>query len=986
LVTGKILGSGPSFSSDVGTPGAAVKIITTDEFRSGLAFGDTSITTAHIRGFIDSQASASFGSKIDVTLGRELSTRPFLGTDVTRILAREVPTRPKVVQPIASDRVVKGKSWLPISALINIKSLSAFIRVATPDTTDITARIKAGFDGELDLPAIMKVIRQGDKNLIAIATPVRSAIKNLPTILVSLRKDTKDLPTIIVPLISDTKDLPALLSPFSIFDLQAILESIPPEDLSADLQPIPPKDLPTDLFAIASVDLTASGGGHFPEDLAASASPVLPFDLAAVIRGGFTDIKDLTASLVQKGALFKLTAFVRILQPAFKDLPAKLIVREPKDLTAFIQGLGELDLSASLITQREKQLRAIILGTSPGNIKNLSAIIRRVDAQIEDLKVSPIKAVVSTHTTTGKLPNLDKVAKPFFQNEFVFGTQSQGFFVLNIEPIFGIFPDLHAEIFAQIFFRDNIGGFIRAAELGIKALPANTIAVTPYININKLVLSLIPLLNLTGDLVQRGGFKGLIGITKPVHKAQTGTADDAGFVRVASSFKFFLGTTKGLFVAPKVEGKIRIETFSNSFPFPDLHAVIIGHNESDLSASIREYPFLPITASIIVTDLDHLKGLSANLIPNRIVDLGASLIQFGAFTPLTASIIIDGVIKDLSATLVSVITPISFDVVSVSTQPFSDLSAIIGFERFVRCAPTSSIKALGAYVRVLITGTPDTIIDLPADITALSLLKDLGADIIGRKRTRIRLLGLEFRSRIRSNTFILGTLTPVIPTIKDLVATLTGLSHEFDLPAELNAITLVPQNPEIDNLETIVNLKTSQIKDVLLSFRSQIGTYVYESLTNSIFPTERNTWTVDLRTLLSSDSFFDLAENNKEIALEEISEFFTLDEAIRNAIVLLTEGIKVNLSALVDVRGAINDLAASIGIRGVDRTSNLGASVTLVVNIPDISASINVGLTSSSFLHLVGIIGVQHTQVVEDISASLEGTVINDLSAEVVAI
>lgn len=785
---------------------------------------------------------------------------------------------------------------------------------------------------------------------------------------------------------SPSKELPTTINPFHTKDLLATLSSIPPEDLGASVSLVEPVDLPASILSIASVDLSAFAGAHPPADLSAFMSITQPENIPAFIRGGFSDNLDLGATITQTGGFKDLPVHIKLLQSTIKDLSASITARVPLDLPATIAGFVEKDLPAILITERIFNMRAIVKGFVREAEANLGAFLRRVDSGTKDLPVDPMRAIISTHTNTGKLPNLDRVSRPFFQNIYGFGTQSAGFFVLTLEPIFGNFPDLAASIIAIDFFRKNLGAFVRAATRQEKDLSTNLVSVTPSININKIELSLVPLKNIAASLNPSGGFLGLKTNIKPVHSSSTGTDPNARFITTATSFRFFLGTTKGLFIPPQISQKIRTTSFINPHPRPDLRASIAGWGAFNLGAYIKDYPFFPISASLNPWTLDHIKDFPGTLIPAHLFDLAASITTKGGFESLGASVSPAGQISSLPATLVAFIDPLSFDVVPVSTKPFNNLAATINYDPFVRCAPISAIKTLGAFLKPLFTTATSGGVNLQATLNALSGVGDMGASVVARKVSRIRLAGLSFRAVVSATEAVRASIIPVIPTDEDLAATIQGLSHEFDLEASLTAVRYSTPNIVFERYENVVNLEDpDEVKRILLSFRTQVSTYVFEDVSSSVYPTDQGTWAIDLRTLLRDESFFDRSPKNREFALTDISEFYTLDEAIRNAIVILCERRQVNIGASLTASGAIENISAAIGVVSADRILSLPTSLVAVGNSPDISASINLGPGGSGWSFLNSVISPIYSEQQSSISAEVFGTIQDDLSASITA-
>lgn len=586
------------------------------------------------------------------------------------------------------------------------------------------------------------------------------------------------------------------------------------------------------------------------------------------------------------------------------------------------------DLPASIITQRIREMRAIITGFAPGT-SDLPATVARIDSASIDIQAHTI---------------------------------------------------------AQFIDLTNLAAQLRIIQLGGTDVPSSLTAVAPFYNINKVPFQLVPLANLDADLTQTGGFLPMGAIITPVHSVSTGTAADAGFVVTATSYRFYLGTTGGLFIPPQNIPQVRVSTHKNNTNLPDLSATIAAWNQSDLSATISTYPTADLSGTATALGFDHISDISASTAANHIRNLQASLTSVGDFVGLSASVITRGHVGNLGAVIVPFIDPLGLSVIPVSTQPVANLGAIINYGSLVKCAPTSSIKSLAAYIKPLVTGTVDNMANLSAEITSSLVALDLPTTIEGKKITRIRTLNLTFTAKIRESAALRGSIIPIAHTYSDLASSITGLLHEVDLPASLTPIRYKPQDVNYTAVEVVANLTSGTIKDVLLSFRSQVQHYVYEDVTNAVYATDRGTWAVDLRTQETSDNFFDRALNNREYTLDGLQEFYTLDEAIRSAIVILCERRQSNLGATITVRGASSDLGAQVGAFNLERVVDLPAAIMPVLNLPDISATINTGKQSSSFVAMVGIITPSNARALGDISGSIFGDVEIDLSAEITPI
>jgi hypothetical protein len=779
-------------------------------------------------------------------------------------------------------------------------------------------------------------------------------------------------------------DLGGVLQPYHLRDVLGEITAVIHANITGSVNTVPGVDLPANMIPIPGADLRVIAGGHFPATITASMSITQPVNIPAYIRAGYSSNSDIGGTLTPTGSYTHITGYIKPSINDYRDLPASLNVRYSPNITASIFGWVEADITASLITQRERSIKAIINGWSRLNEKDLSVSIRRSDADTKNL-TAYTKPVISTHTSD-KRPNLDKVLKTFPNNIYMFGSRSRGLYVLTIEPIYGNFPDLHAEIFAKQFYRDNIWASLKAAQRQYLDLGAPMVSVTSYININRINLSLVPSLDLSADTHTLSGYRPMSANVTPLRHAQTETDTEAGYSYTATSFRFFIGTSKGLYIPESVPSTIKVSSYVNSHQNPDLNAFVHGWHEANISASIKAYPSSSIAGSLNAYGFDRIKDFPVFLEPMYPKDITASINPFGAFENLLATVQSSGGFKNLTAQLLPVISADSIDILEISMQPFADMAAIINYTSLVSCSPSSAYSGIAGYVRAFISGSADNISNLSASIDASNENSDLIGTIVSRGRSRIRLLSLMFRARNRSNSLMLASITAVSRTYADVQASITGLSHEKDLIGSLTPVTLRPNKVTVNNIETVVDLKdTDNVKEILVSFRNQVSSYVFEDASSMVYVTDRGTWVVDLRTKLLEDSLYDNSARNKAIALTDVSEFYTLDEAIRNAIVLLTEGRSNDMTAAIAATGSIKQLQAEITGLTLDRSSTISAKIVPVDYLPDLAAEINTGEFSSAYKALFASISPE-TEEEAEIAAEVIGNIIDDLSVSITAV
>lgn len=931
--------------------------ITSSALTPTVAFGqtlaaDTISLTAEVT---DSSVSArpDFAKLESFTeLRRVISghTAPYGGSELADYLSSRVNA--------AVRSVSVSKDW---------RHIPDFERSPTSSQRDLKTRVLAQeINRYKDLDAFLRPFSRGSNDISTSVLPIPGV----------------DLGAFALPI--PPKDLPAILFPFHTRDLEAAANAIPPVDLAAAVLSIPPADLGAEFVSIPSVNLPAKGGGHFPAHLTASVSITQPVLLPAFIRAASAGQAELGASITQVGGFKDLPAILNVGLRENFDLTAFIRVKTPQDLRAFIHPYHVADLGAEIITQRVKDLRAIIAGYVRQVPKDLSAYLRIIFPDYKDLPVTPFHMVHHTHTSD-KLVNITRVSKIFPKNVYAFGTRTQGFFFLTIEPIFGYFPDLHGYLNAVPFSHSDLNTSIVCYTRTNKDVSANVNVGLPLLNINKLVLSLHPSKDMHAELTSRGGYKELNAIIRMSRAGSTGTASDAGFVTTATTYRFYLGTNKGLLVAPEIRSTLKTNFYINNHPTPDLHAFVHGWHVADFGAYISWYPYVSLGATLTPLDFTRIGNLHASIGVSHVSELMASISRVGHYVGLGATLESSGGYSDLSAIIVPYINILSLLTLPVSTKPFSNLGASINFSSEFGCGGSSAFLDLSAFVRVVLNDDA-SVKDLPTEINVTSMRKDLEAEITGRKRTRIRTVTLNFRSKIRDTSAIPGYITPLRMAEISLAAEIFGKSHEFDLSAEITTVRLSPQRVNYTAFETMVNLAhPDDLKKIMLSFKSQVSTYVYDEVANSVFSTDRGTWAIDLRTVVNNKSFFDSSDEVRVRELSDISEFYSLDEAIRFALVVLCERVQTDLPTEIAAVGGAKGLRATLTISSADRIKNLSAKLVSVLSHPDLTAEINTGPGSSSLSTLMASLAPSRSTPVS-LGAVVNGEIISDFSASLTVI
>ncbi len=785
------------------------------------------------------------------------------------------------------------------------------------------------------------------------------------------------------PAVTDSTALDATLVPGAV-SITPDPASVVAGTLEADFERITEVNMSAYIRAAyaTALNMSVSLSAVRPVDINAILNVHQPENIPAFLRTAYTAVLDLGSSLTQVGSFEGLPALIKSLSTSYSDMLAEIEVKYPGDLRAFLHGYATTDLGASLVTERYKNLPVIIWGRVVAATSNFGAFVRQDTNGTKDMPVMGMKAVVSTHTSD-KTPNLRKVGKVFYENKFLFGTRSKGLVAFVIEPVYGVFPDLHAEIFAQQYFRASLAALIRPAQRTTTEFPTTLVSVSPHIKITKITLKPQPLRELPTTLNARGGYLSMGALIRGGFSGSTGTAEDAAYTTTASTHRFILGTTKGLYIPKKNTPTIVTTTFNNNHPNPDLRASLRAWQASNIGAYLKVYNLAALPASLTSIGPDQYKDLYAFAEPAYVSDLLASLISTGEYRGLSASIESSGGISNFTASIISFINPLSYTVVPVSTKPFKDIGALINYGSMVSCAGGSQIASLSAYIRGFEGGTEDKAASLGASLNALRLTSGMPAEIVGRKLTRIRTLTLNFRASTRGSSTVNAVAVPKVETYSSLLASISGLSHEINFGASITPVRYALEDVLFTASEHAVNLRNPQnFKDVLLTFRSKVSSYVYEEIGQAIYPTEHGKWAIDLRSVKRQTSFFDRDPESRERLVSSAEGFHSIDEAIRNAISIICDGVQDNLGASIVVGGGSSNLRVSMGVTSIDKFTDMRSKLVSVQTLPDISASVNTGRQSSGYASLMTTIYSGGLAVQSSMPASLDVEVARDLGAE----
>lgn len=747
-------------------------------------------------------------------------------------------------------------------------------------------------------------------------------------------------------------------------DLEAAITAIGGVSLGATTVPVPPKDL----FAFC--------GGHVPSDIAASLLVNPPVDFAVFIRSSFADYSDLAATITGFGGFYDLRSLVRASFYSNSEVWATIICKVPTSFRAYIHGWDQLDLIASVTGVYSADIGGWITPWYRNNMVSMAAFIRPTQTDQSSMSCS-LYGWISAHTTD-KPYNYNILPRPYRK---IWLAQKKGLTILQIEPIRGIFPDLHATLIAVPLNIKYLYAFIRGMSPTYSDITASLSAVTRPITISKLTINFVNLSDLFVTISAFSGFKPMYCSINGVAHVHTTTASNAGWVYISSSIRFYLGTNKGLYVPDSIVRTIRYERFVNNSLLPDLWAYAYGWASSDLSATLTVQPYSSLLASLSTLDLTHVKELVGSIYGCDISSLLASISTGGGYYDCTATISVAGCVSALNASIYPHFQFSGYRIIPVETKPFYDLYATIN--TIASCGHYSTYSNISCFIRGM-----NTIFEgvfLAAEINSLSNINDIQATIIGRKLTRISILDLMFRTKIRSNSSMYVNILGIGSTTLDIFSSIVGKPLEADIMAAITACRYVfsrTEEAELIDVYSIYKGVAQTHKRLRLMFASQIERYVYDAIDRSLYKIGDGKWVLNLSELTDSGLFYDRNVNDRDIDIDNINEYASIDEAIRAAISMLIDYPTDTLFASITASGGFSSIFATISGISQDRVVDLRGSLTIVENLPDLYASIT---AYSGYLAMRGYI-TGYASFSSDVSVDIRGVVEASVTAEITAV
>jgi hypothetical protein len=552
----------------------------------------------------------------------------------------------------------------------------------------------------------------------------------------------------------------------------------------------------------------------------------------------------------------------------------------------------------------------------------------------EDVKTF-IHGWISTHTSD-KPYNLHLIRKP--PRKVLLGLK-KGLVIFEMEPVYGYFPDLHATINAIAFYSSYLGAFIRSSEREVNDISTSLSPVSKYVCMSKVAINFVNLSNLYADISAFSAYKDLGGFIIGKKSASTSTSANAGWVYRSLSIKFFMGTSGGLFIPSLGFNRIRTDMFINNSDSPDLWAYVRGWCCSDISCYLNVQPSFDITASVVSQDLSHIKYLYATLYPTRYVELLAEIVGIGGFTDISASVLPYGRVSDIGASIYPYLVSAGYRIIRIDTKPYKDLYSDInmGYTYGI----SSGYKDLEAFIRGSATYSVSAL--LGATICSTTDVNNISATVTGRKVSRIRTLRFDFRPLNRSYadfySIIVGTK---VAAYDDVYASIFGDYLTSDLLASIYPVyyRVSAIEPDIIKVYKQSNQMAYLYRKLKLSLHSKTDSYIYDSIQKAIYSMGDGRWILKLSELSDTGLFYDKNMNDREKLIDDISEYGSIDEAIRMAISWLSDMNKYDMTASIIATGGVSAFYATIYGRLLDAQRDIITKIVPVINDPILYAEI----------------------------------------------
>ncbi len=411
----------------------------------------------------------------------------------------------------------------------------------------------------------------------------------------------------------------------------------------------------------------------------------------------------------------------------------------------------------------------------------------------------------------------------------------------------------------------------------------------------------------------------------------------------------------------------------------DLMSYVIGNDSENTSISgyIDGYAYQDLVAAVNVTTGTNLHadlsvtGVDSSYlysyIDSNLFDLYAEYVSNKSDT-LSGNIEVSSPL-DLYGVIVPKVYYIDSSI-PLNLYAVSELRAVINSDV---CDKDSAFENLHAFI----SGTLNS--DLEASVVS----------VVGQYALASDELPIVFKNNVISSDWMFFIMQPPVlvedklkiiltnSPLFNLYANIEGILPSTDLGASISSSYISSVVKTGSQIGEWVNTKTGERKVLKLFFRGDIKNFYYSQDANTTYSEDPDTFLelfVESYEKVDEDlinTFLYQKKDVKRHIIKKLSDFASIDDAVRFAILGAVSEIHGDLGAYITATGGVDDLSSTIS--GIDSKyiKDLNASLTSSNNIPDLYASVSgfgsvfdlksyispalFGNTSTSFIDSLGI-------------------------------
>lgn len=361
-----------------------------------------------------------------------------------------------------------------------------------------------------------------------------------------------------------------------------------------------------------------------------------------------------------------------------------------------------------------------------------------------------------------------------------------------------------------------------------------------------------------------------------------------------------------------------------------------GTGASNLFASINSATNEPLFAAINnPAGAPSASGLNANIIATYFDTLS------GNYIPIIGNLLNAEISAIEGSRLIASITPRIFFIdstIPINTFPFRELKAVINGDS---CDFFSNFADL----RVSISGTRKE--DLTATITSIAGQYAMDHDELDLL-IKNEVISEDWIPLIINQPAITQDELPIIITtanVNDLQASIIGLPNNEDLGASITPRYYSNVLRDRKSVVEWVNTKTGERRTVRIYFKGDAINYYYSDLAGDTFsfsPDDVLEIEVESYEAIEEDenSLLSVKTDVKQCTVDNLSDFSSIDEAIRFGITCAVSQIHEDLRAIIVAKGSKEDLSADINPLRIDEILDLNAKYFPSNNLPVLSGNI----------------------------------------------